>query len=278
MDILNKDFPDDTHWFFYNNAKTHTTRRPDALSARHMTVKPPTSISKNFLCNVKTPDGSQTRVQMQDGYFADGTRQSFYFPTNHPQSGLFKGMHNIIQECIDRGANLPNPTKLLAQCKDFKCAPRATDCCCRQILFNQPDFVGQKSKLEELCESRGYKVIFYPKFHCELSFIKQCWGFVKRVYREFPASSLEADLERNVELTLNSVPLDAMQRSGILTPIILEFLTNSFDRFSTHSLRFMDAYAKGLTGSQAAWASRKYRGHRVIPESILEELKRANIK
>ena len=34
----------------------------------------------------------------------------------------------------------------------------------------------------------------------------------------------------------------------------------------------MDAYRKGLTGTQAAWASRRYRGHRKLPESIMQEL------
>jgi hypothetical protein len=40
----------------------------------------------------------------------------------------------------------------------------------------------------------------------------------------------------------------------------------------------MDAYRKGLNGKQAAWAAKKYRGHRVIPDSILQDLEKANIK
>ena len=41
----------------------------------------------------------------------------------------------------------------------------------------------------------------------------------------------------------------------------------------------MDAYEKGLNGpgKQAAWASKKYRGHRVLPESIFMELDQANV-
>jgi hypothetical protein len=39
----------------------------------------------------------------------------------------------------------------------------------------------------------------------------------------------------------------------------------------------MDAYRKGLNGKQAAWASKKYRGHRIIPESIFSELDKAQI-
>ncbi|KAG1753178.1 hypothetical protein EDB19DRAFT_1627163, partial [Suillus lakei] len=41
--------------------------------------------------------------------------------------------------------------------------------------------------------------------------------------------------------------------------------------FSIRSVRFIDAYQKGLDGMQAAWAIKKYRGHRVLPESIMKE-------
>ncbi|KIJ40787.1 hypothetical protein M422DRAFT_82849, partial [Sphaerobolus stellatus SS14] len=50
------------------------------------------------------------------------------------------------------------------------------------ILYNQSDFIEQKSALVELIESHGHSVIFYPKFHCELNFIEQCWGASKYEY------------------------------------------------------------------------------------------------
>jgi hypothetical protein len=34
----------------------------------------------------------------------------------------------------------------------------------------------------------------------------------------------------------------------------------------------MDAYHQGLDGKQAAWASRKYRGHRTIPDTLMEDM------
>jgi hypothetical protein len=40
----------------------------------------------------------------------------------------------------------------------------------------------------------------------------------------------------------------------------------------------MDAYRKGLNGKQASWAAKKYRGHRMIPDTILQDLERANVK
>ncbi|KAG1800999.1 uncharacterized protein HD556DRAFT_1229791, partial [Suillus plorans] len=78
-------------------------------------------------------------------------------------------------------------------------------------------------------------------------------------HRSLPASSKEVDLERNVLQSLDSVPLLAIRR------------------FSARSLRFMDAYRKGLNGKQAAWASKKYRGHRVLPETIMRDLTDAGL-
>ena len=46
----------------------------------------------------------------------------------------------------------------------------------------------------------------------------------------------------------------------------------SMCRFATQSWHFMDGYQQGLNGKQAAWASKKYQGHRVLPETILEEI------
>jgi len=34
----------------------------------------------------------------------------------------------------------------------------------------------------------------------------------------------------------------------------------------------MDGYRKGLNGKQAAWASKKYHGHHVLLEEIMNEL------
>ena len=87
----------------YNNTMTHLKRLDGALSARKMpkfTSKP----ESNWLVEVNavdangkviyTPDGKilKTKIQMQDATFADGTKQSLYFPAGHEKEGLFKGM------------------------------------------------------------------------------------------------------------------------------------------------------------------------------------------
>jgi hypothetical protein len=69
-------------------------------------------------------------------------------------------------------------------------------------------------------------------------------------------ASDDNNLEANTVRSLDSirVPLQMMRK------------------FATRSRRFIDGYDRGLDGKQAAWAARKYRGHRVLPQDILEEL------
>ena len=78
------------------------------------------------------------------------------------------------------------------------------------ILFNEPDFADVESLLETTCKARGFQVLFLPKFHCELNFIEWCWGYSKRIYRQYPISSKENDLEHNVLEALDSVLLVSM--------------------------------------------------------------------
>jgi hypothetical protein len=220
MDILETERADESHVFVFDNATTHTKRADDALSARKM----PKNIPKegNFLVerNKVGPDGKvmygtdrkalKEKVKMANGHFADGTTQEFYFPEGHEHAGVFKGMAIILEERGYTGCVGTKGKK--AECPKFKCAPGATDCCCRRLLYNEPDFANVPSLLEIECSARGFRVIFLPKFHCELNFIEQCWGYAKRTYRKFPASSKEADLEMNVINALASVPLTSMRR------------------------------------------------------------------
>ncbi|KAJ7804229.1 hypothetical protein B0H13DRAFT_1671247, partial [Mycena leptocephala] len=45
----------------------------------------------------------------------------------------------------------------------------------------------------------------------------------------------------------------------------------------TRAHRFADAYRHGLDGAQAAWAARKYKGHRILPPEFLKEMEVARI-
>jgi hypothetical protein len=148
--------------------------------------------------------------RMRPTTLANGQVQEFYFEDDHPQyPGFFKGMEQIIRE---RGL-WPESGSLLAQCEGFKCEAGKVDCCCRRLLFNQPDFIIQKSQLEELVTSHGHICDFYPKYHCELNFIEQYWGAVKFRYRGFGTRPSNIDeMEKHVLGCLDDVPLLQIRR------------------------------------------------------------------
>ena len=217
MTIASKHFPDDDHIFIFDNATTHLKRPDNALSARKMPKFPPKE-GTNWGLEVmeKDPFGKMTfdshgkplkiKVRMSDGKFGNGSPQPLYFPDGHPRAGIFKGMKVILEE---RGYNV---TGLRAECPKFECRKDADHCCCRRLLYNEPDFTSVKSSLELACEAKGFEVLFLPKFHCELNFIEQVWGHGKRVYKQYPPSPKEEDLLRNVVNALESVSVEQMRK------------------------------------------------------------------
>ena len=101
--------------------------------------------------------------------------QSFYFPEDHPKyPGWFEGMEQIIHEC-----SLWPKNGLSVECTGPKRPEGQANCCCRHLLYTQSDFMSQKPLLQECIESRGHLCDYYPKYHCELNFIKQYWGAAK---------------------------------------------------------------------------------------------------
>lgn len=214
--IIQQHYSEYDHVFAYNNATTHQKRPERAPSARKMPKFTP-GPGKNWLLKVRSqtpdgkfvfnPDGSKATelVQMDDTAY-NGQIQSLYFPPNHPRAGVFKGMVQILAE---RGIDTGNRR---AECKNFHCPPGATECCVRRILYNQPDFAAVPSILETVFQHAGFELLFLPKFHCELNFIEQCWGYAKHIYRLHPTSSREDALETNTLNALNAVPLESMRR------------------------------------------------------------------
>ena len=105
-------------------------------------------------------------------------------------------------------------------------------CCARHILATQDDFKNQKPLLQELIEARGHKVIFYPKFHCELNYIEMYWGAAKRYVRQHCNYTWKG-LQENVPNAFDSIPLKQIRK------------------YAMRASRFMDCYRKGLTVLQA---------------------------
>lgn len=158
---------------------------------------------------VYAPDGKveKKKVPMSNGEFEDGTVHEFYYPGDHELAGQFKGMVVLLEE---RG--FTEARKMKAQCGKKFSDCKGVDCCCRRTLYNQPDFVAGESLLEVDARERGFQVIFLPKFHCELNFIEQVWGYAKRRYRMMPPSSKDEDLERNLLASLEEVDVLTMRR------------------------------------------------------------------
>jgi hypothetical protein len=213
---------------------------------------------------------------MRDGVNSlTGERQSFYYPDDHPQyPGWFKGMEQIIRE---RGLWPEGVLTLPVECKGPKCPEGQSGCCCRHILFTQPDFISQKPQLQEHIESRGHLCDFYPKYHCELNFIEQYWGAAKLRFRVAGRARTLNEMERKMLACLDDVPLDQIRRcvtsrthpqdSCFISDINLRY------RFANRSARFISAYRQGLSGAQAAWANKKYHGHRTLPPDMVALVK-----
>jgi len=188
--------------FLFDNAPSHQKQAPDALSARKMPKNPNPTWTHH-------KDGSQ----MQPTTFVDQVQgnhifQNFNFGDDHPtMPGWFKGMETIIRE-----RSLWPEKGLLAQCEGFKCQAGKTDCFCHRLLFTQPNFVAQKSHLEELITSHGHICDFYLKYHCELNFIEQYWGAAKLQYCNTQKTSDIKEMQANILNCLDDVPLLQIQR------------------------------------------------------------------
>jgi len=185
MDILVKHYLNKEHIFIFGNTKTHLKRASDALSAHKMPKSP--SESWGIMVIAKDANGKpvcdgngnvvKDKIWMTDTRLPNGAPQPLYFLEGHECAGWFKGMAQIL---VEQGYT--NAPCLPAGCKGFKCPSDKTECCCRRLMFNQPNFVNVESIVKTTCWSCGSEVIFLLKFHCKLNFIEQCWGFAKRIY------------------------------------------------------------------------------------------------
>lgn len=241
----------------FDNTLSHQRCADNALSARKMPKNP----NKGWTHHKDGP-------KMRNGTFGPNeTSQELYYLLDHPtMPGWFKGMEQIIRE-----RDLWPEKDLLAQCPGFKCASERTDCCCRCLLFRQPDFMAQKSELEEFITAWGHICDFYPKFHCELNFIEQYWGAVKYLYRNTAKTADMDAMEWNVLECLDEVPLLQIRR--YVTTTKNRTSTKSDRRYANCSARFISVYAQGLSGSEAVWANWKYHGHQTLPAHIVQDIK-----
>lgn len=221
-------------WAF-DNATNHSAYSKDALIASKMNV---------------TPGNKQPR--MKPTKMADGRTQHMIFPDDHPDESLrgqAKGMAQVLRE---RGLYRDDLFGRCKECREHRAnmvKPQdRIDCCMLRILELQPDFLAQKSTVEEIAQEEGQLLIFYPKFHCELNFIEMYWGAVKRYTRERCDYTFKG-LKETVPIALDSVSVQTIRH------------------FARKSFRYMDAYRKGMEGREADYQVRKYKSHRRIPST-----------
>jgi len=219
-----------------DNSQGHSAYAEDALVASRMNVN---------------PGGAQAR--MRDGWFLkNGVKivQPMVFPPNHPDfPDQPKGLRHIL---LERGINTAASQKLHGKCK--KCEPGVSGCCCRRIMENEPDFLEQKSLVQEVIENAGHLCILLPKFHCELNFIEFFWGTVKKYLCEHCDMTFDT-LKANMPIAMESVPLSTIRK------------------WEHHMHHWMDTYGEGLGTKEAQvkvkkFSSTKYKSHRRIPDSV----------
>ncbi|KAF9463511.1 hypothetical protein BDZ94DRAFT_1236163 [Collybia nuda] len=241
MDILTEYYPDEEHILVFDNASTHLKRADSALSACDM-PKGTKAVGEFWGAVVPVLDGDGKQVYKRD---ENGKL------TRKPLKEKFTWMTPSLLMAVR------NPCTSLMTIQHTLAVSRGSNANLEQqsVVSGVSCTHNQTSKWLTL--SWKYTVVSEVSGFCSCQ-SSICWGYAKRKYREFPPSSAEADLQKNVLAALDMIPLVTMRR------------------FSYHSQRFMHAYNEGLSGKDAAWACKKYKGHRVIPQNLLVGLEHTN--
>lgn len=206
--------------FLFDNSTNHGAFAKDALSTSNMNLY---------------PGGKQPK--MRNGCYEKNGQiihQSMVMDSDMPsryEIGTPKGIKLVLEE---RG--LWNDSLRLNTAKE--------------LLGSQPDFLAQKSRVEDAIEARGHVVLFLPKFHCEFNFIEMYWGALKYYCREHCDYSF-ANLLPTIDAAMNHVTLASIRR------------------YARKCWRYMDAYRNGLSLEAAEWAVKKQRSHRRINLALL---------
>jgi hypothetical protein len=118
------------------------------------------------------------------------------------------------------------------------------NCCARRLLSQQPDFLAQKGRIQEVVEARGHMVLFYPKFHCELNWIEYFWGKVKYYTRANCGYDIKS-LRENI-------------------PVALAQASEDIPKWGAKTLRIMNVYRQGICYGTEEFKARAYRSHRRV--------------
>jgi len=169
--IFEAAFPNAQALFLFEHATSHTTDALGAFRASHMNME---------------PGGKQCPLRNGWVYEFNGVTlnsQKMTFNENDQAvlekwRGKLKRCQRVLQECglwPQGGLRHDRKSRKLKKDKSHT----SNSCCARQLLSVQPDFLEQRSRLEEEIEKRGHLWLFFPKFYYELNWIEYRWGRAK---------------------------------------------------------------------------------------------------
>jgi hypothetical protein len=286
--IFSKLHPNQIGVFEFDNSTNHSVLPPGAL---HVGV----GVNKNP-GGTNAPGSLKNPVKMRDGWFIDKKTKKRVAQKMHQKAGTFKGTHAILKE---RGVipvpTLGKCTKAsrLAKKKESltECSPTARCCChnvrltmhaCKfgfsqcyvahtdryftvqnpltiQTLRNSPDFLEQKTALEEFLESKGHVCRMLPKMHPELNPIESYWAMMKVYLREVCDYNV-AGLRKNLPDSVRSVPIATVRR---------HFRRSA--RFRSLYLREVEL-GEPMPFRLREYFMKKYSRHRQVPQFALEAI------
>jgi len=71
--------------------------------------------------------------------------------------------------------------------------------------------ISQKPMLQEFIESHSHLCNYYPKYHCELNFIKQYWDVAKLQFCIVGHARTLKEMEEKMLGCLDNIPLEQIQ-------------------------------------------------------------------
>jgi hypothetical protein len=225
-------FPGCQAVFIFDNSTLHSAFAPSALRAN--------------------------KIQLASGGKQPFMRTTINPYTNEEQpmvlpNGQQKGARVVLQERGLWNANL------VLQCKNpEKPESYNSNClngcrkCAKGILAMEPDFLAQRSRLEEIIEGAGHRCLFLPKYHPEINPIEYVWGAAKNYARRNCEYSLPA---------LRQMIPRALGPEGVPDELVFKF----FERVD----RIHEAYIAGEHYGTAAFKERVYKSHRRVSNVLL---------
>lgn len=120
-----------------------------------------------------------------------------------------------------------------------------------KILQEMRDFKFQKTKVEELILNKDHRVLFIPKFHCEINPIEKVWCQAKK-YTRANCDYTFVGLEKTIVPALNSINVDLIQK------------------FFRKTREYHRAYREGKQMTEMKNILKHYKSHRRVPESATD--------